>query len=336
VDPVRQTLISILLSFALILGGSFGYMLIEGWSFFDSLYMTVITIATVGFGEIHPVSGLGRAFTLILIFLGVGYFLYVASSIIQVLVEGRIRHVLGRHKLQRRIQRLKNHYIVCGYGRIGRALTRHLVQRYLDVVVIEQNPERLSRMDEDGILYLMGEATSEEMLIKAGIRQAKGIVTAVGTDADNVFLVLIAKQINPEIFVVARASQNATKKTLHAAGADKVVSPYDLGARRMAHAILRPTVIEFLEMAFADDATDVQVEELPVSAESKLAGVSLMESGIRQQYNLIIITIKKADGSMHFNPGADAQIEAQDTVIVVGQARDLKRLERKLMPVKDQ
>jgi voltage-gated potassium channel len=334
VDRVRQTLISILLSIALILGGSFGYMIIEGWSFFDSLYMTVITIATVGFGEIHPVSVPGRVLTLVLIFLGVGYFLYVAGSIIQVLVEGRIRHVLGRRKLHRRIQRLKNHYIVCGYGRIGRALTRHLTQRYLDVVVIEQNQERLSRMDEDGILYLLGEATSEEMLIKAGIRQAKGIVTAVGTDADNVFLVLIAKQINPDIFVVARASQNATKKTLSAAGADKVVSPYDLGARRMAHAILRPTVIEFLEMAFADDATDVQVEELPVSADSPLAGVSLMESGIRQNYNLIIITIKKADGSMHFNPGADTHIEAGDTVIVVGQARDLKRLERKLMPVK--
>ncbi|MDJ0783344.1 MAG: potassium channel protein [Desulfosarcinaceae bacterium] len=333
-DRVRQTLISIVLSIALILGGSFGYMIIEGWNFFDSLYMTVITIATVGFSEIHTVSVAGRTFTLLLIFLGVGYFLYVAGGIIQVLVEGRIRHVLGRHKLHRRINRLRNHYIVCGYGRIGRSLTRHLTQRYLDVVVIEQSAERLSRMDDDGILYLLGEATSEEMLIKAGVKRAKAIVTAVGTDADNVFLVLIAKQINPKIFVVARASQNATKKTLIAAGADKVVSPYDLGARRMAHAILRPTVIEFLEMAFADDTTDVQVEELPVSADSALTGVTLMESGIRQKYDLIIITIKKADGSMHFNPGADARIEANDTVIVVGQGKDLKRLERKLMPAK--
>ena len=332
-DRVRQTLISVIMSIALILGGSFGYMIIEDWNFFDSLYMTVITIATVGFSEIHQVSVPGRTFTLVLIFLGVGYFLYVAGGIIQILVEGRIRHVMGRHKLHRRISRLKNHYIVCGYGRIGRALTHHLTQRYLDVVVIEQSKERLPRMDEDGILYLMGEATSEEMLLKAGAKRAKGIVTAVGTDADNVFLVLIAKQINPDIFVVARASQNATKKTLQAAGADKVVSPYDLGARRMAHAILRPTVIEFLEMAFADDATDVQVEELPVSVDSTLTGVSLMESGIRQKYNLIIITIKKADGSMHFNPGAHARIEANDTVIVVGRARDLKRLERKLMPV---
>ena len=324
---------SIILSLVLILGGSFGYMIVEGWNFFDSLYMTVITIATVGFSEIHQVSVPGRILTLVLIFLGVGYFLYVAGGLIQILVEGRIRHVMGRHKLHRRIKRLKNHYIVCGYGRIGRALTHHLTTRYLDVVVIEQSKERLPRMDEDGILYLVGEATSEEMLLKAGARRAKGIVTAVGTDADNVFLVLIAKQINPDIFVVARASQNATKKTLLAAGADKVVSPYDLGARRMAHAILRPTVIEFLEMAFADDATDVQVEELPVSPDSALTGVSLMDSGIRQKYNLIIITIKKADGSMHFNPGADTCIEAYDTVIVVGQAKELKRLERKLMPV---
>lgn len=335
-DRVRQTLISVALSVVLILGGSLGYMVIEGWNFFDSLYMTVITIATVGYSEIHEVSVAGRTFTLLLIFLGVGYFLYVASGLIQILVEGRIRHVMGRHKLHRRIKGLKNHFIVCGYGRIGRALTGHLIQRYLDVVVIEQNKERQPRMDEDGILYLMGEATSEEMLIKAGARRAKGIVTAVGTDADNVFLVLIAKQINPDIFVVARASQNATKKTLVAAGADKVVSPYDLGARRMAHAILRPTVIEFLEMAFADEETDVQVEELPVSADSRLSGVTLMDSGIRQKYNLIIITIKKADGNMHFNPGADARIEAGDTVIVVGQGKDLKRLERELMPVKSE
>jgi voltage-gated potassium channel len=321
------------LSIVLILGGSFGYMIIEGWNFFDSLYMTVITIATVGFSEIHQVSVPGRTFTLVLILLGVGYFLYVAGGIIQILVEGRIRHVMGRHKLHRRISHLKNHYIVCGYGRIGRALTRHLIQRYLDVVVIEQSRERLSRMDEDGILYLVGEATSEEMLIKAGAKRAKGIITAVGTDADNVFLVLIAKQINPDIFVVARASQNTTKKTLLAAGADKVVSPYDIGARRMAHAILRPTVIEFLEMAFADDATDVEVEELPVSADSPLTGVSLMDSGIRQRYNLIIITIKKADGSMLFNPGADSRLEANDTLVVVGQGKDLKRLERRLMPV---
>jgi len=307
-------------------------MVIEGWSFIDALYMTVITLATVGYGEVHEISPEGRLFTVILIFLGVGFFLYVVGNVIQFLVEGRIRHVLGRRILDKQISKLKNHFIVCGYGRMGQALCGYLIQRYLDVVVVEQNPDRVPVMDKDDILYIVGGATDEDTLMKAGIKRARGIISVLGSDADNVFLVLIAKRLNPDIFVVARANQNESEKTLYDAGTDKVVSPFALGARRMAHAILRPTVIHFLELAFTDDSTDIHVEEIPVSVSSKLVDVSLQDSGLRQDFDLIIISIKKADGSMCFNPKASYRFEAGDTIVAVGNSKGLMQTAKILNP----
>jgi len=332
VNSTKILIISIVLFAGLLALGASGYMLIEGWSFMDALYMTVITLATVGYGEVHKVSTGGQVFTVLLIFLGVGFFLYVVGNTVQFLVEGRIRHILGRRILDKQISKLKDHFIVCGYGRMGRALCGYLIQKYLNVIVIEQNPKRVPVMDEDGILYLVGEATDEAILKKAGIERARGAISVLGTDADNVFLVLIAKGLNPELFVLARANQNATEKTLYSAGADKVVSPYALGARRMAHAILRPAVIHFLELAFADDSTNIHVEEFPVSASSRLVDVPLKESGLRQDFNLIIISIRKADGAMCFNPKASHCFEAGDTVIAVGQDKDLMQMAKILNP----
>ena len=226
------------------------------------------------------------------------------------------------------INKLDDHFIICGYGRIGRVLARFLIEKYLNVVVIERDESRVGKMDDDGVLYLIGEATDEKVLSRAGIERARGLVTAVATDADNVFLVLIAKQINPKLFIVARASQNNAKKTLLAAGADKVISPYDLGARRMAHAILRPTVIKFLEMAFADESVDIQVEEITVRPSSEFVGKTMMDTAIRKDFDLIIIVIRKPGDDMVFNPKADTIIEAGDTMVVVGSARNIKQLER--------
>jgi voltage-gated potassium channel len=320
--------LSIILTLGLVMVGTSGYMLIEGWPFDDAFYMTIITLATVGYGEVHQISDTGRFFTIILIVAGVGYFMYVVGLIVQFLVEDRIREILGRRKLDKQIAKLKDHYIICGYGRIGRVLARYLTERYLDVVIIEKNADRQAAMDEDGVLYLVGEATDESLLLRAGIRSAKGLITAVATDADNVFLTLIAKQLNPGLFIVARAIQNTAKRTLQAAGAAKVISPYDLGARRMAHAILRPTVIKFLELAFTDESTDIMMEEIRVRSTSSLLNVALKDSGIRQRLDLIILTIKKADGQLIFNPRADTRIETNDTLVVVGQAKSVNQLEK--------
>jgi voltage-gated potassium channel len=331
-DQTSRPFIVAIFTVAILAVGTGGYVFIEGWPVLDSLYMTVITLTTVGYGEIRQISHFGRLFTIALILLGVGFYLYVVGNFIQFLLEGKIREILGRRRLEKQISKLNNHYIICGYGRIGQVLCRYLIQKYLDVVVIEKDEARLPRLNDDGVLYILGEATDEKILLDAGVKRAKGLLTALATDADNVFLVLTAKHHNPELLIVARASQETTKKTLYAAGADKVISPYDLGARRMAHAILRPTVIHFLELAFSDDKTDIQVEEFPVTEASKLAGVRLFESGIRKDLNLIIISIKKPDGSMQFNPSADSVLEPGDVVIAVGENRNLLRLAKLLKP----
>ena len=331
-DRTAHPIIVALFSVLLVTFGTVGYMLIEKWSILDSLYMTVITLSTIGYGEVHAVSQTGRIFTLVLIFLGVGFFLYVIGNVVQFLVEGRIRLVLGRFKLDKKIGQLNNHYIVCGYGRMGRALGRYLIQKNLEFVAIEKNTDRIPVMNQDGILYISGEATSEENLLKAGLKRASNLITALGTDADNVFLVLLAKGLNPNLYVVARASQNASKMPLYTAGADIVVSPFDVGARRMAHAVLRPNVIRFLELAFADESTDIHIEEVTVSESSTLVDVSLQESGIRQKYDLIILSIVNQDGTMVFNPSANTEISAGGSVIAVGSSENLMKLEEILNP----
>lgn len=331
-DRTTHLVIVILLAMFLVGLGTAGYMVIEDWNVLDSLYMTVITLSTIGYGEVNPVSQTGRIFTLVLIVMGVGFFLYVIGNVVQFLVEGRIRLILGRHKLDKQIGQLHNHYIVCGYGRMGRALCRYLIQKRLKFVVVEKNEDRIPVMNTDHVLYVAGEATIEENLHKAGIKRASNLIATLGTDADNVFLVLLAKGLNPDLYVVARASQNASKKPLYTAGANVVVSPFDVGARRMAHAILRPNVIRFLEYAFADEDTDIHIEEIPVAESSMLVGVPLMESGIRQDHNLMILSIIKADGEMVFNPSADTIIRSDEKVIAVGSSDDLGRLEKVLNP----
>ena len=326
-NHTRKIIILHILFIALLSFGCLGYMTIEDWNFMDSLYMTIITIATVGYSEINDVSTQGRIFTLFLILLGGGFFLYLISEIMKFLVEGRIRFVFGRYKLDNQIKKLKGHYIVCGYGRVGKLLTQYLIQKYIDVVVIEKDETCVEEMNEDGILYLIGEAGKEEMLLRAGIERAKGVIAVIATDAENVFLILLAKQLNPDAFIVTRASQESSKKTLAAAGADKVISPFDIGARRMAHAILRPTVIKFLEMAFTDEKADIQIEEILIKPASRLAGVTLMDSGIRKEMNLIILAIRKDQDQMAFNPTADTTFKPGDIVVAMGSAKNIGQLE---------
>ena len=307
-------------------------MLIEKWSLLDAMYMTIITISTVGFKEIHPVGIAGRVFTIWLVVFGVGFTLYVAAAMVQFLVEGQIRAILGRRRLDRQIDRLKDHYIICGYGRIGRVLCRRLRDKPINLVVLENNPELISAMDEDGVLYIMGEASEEANLIKSGILRAKGLVAVLGTDMDNVYLTLTARQLNPTLFIMARASRSDAKAKLKAAGANLVESPYDMGAARMAQRIIRPTVTTFLDLAFAHKRKDILMEEIPVREASSLVNVMLKDSGIRQQFNLILIAIEKSDGRMLFNPSFEAVLQGGDTVIAVGEPQNLQKLDKILNP----
>jgi voltage-gated potassium channel len=230
--------------------------------------------------------------------------------------------------LENQINKLDGHYIVCGYGRIGRRLTQYLVEKYINVVVIERDSKHETQLYGDGVLYLIGEAADQNVLARAGIKRASGIIAGVGTDDENVLLVQLAKQLNPDIFIVARASRDSSKKTLEEAGAHKVISPYDIGARRMAHAIIRPAVIKFLETAFNDASTEFQFEQIRVSEGAKLANVSLIDSGIRQKMNLIVIAIQDEKGEMMFNPKADTKFVIGDTLVVMGSAKSIKQLEK--------
>ena len=331
-DGTRHLAYCILISILIIAAGTAGYMAIEGWPFIDAIYMTVITISTVGFKEVNQVGEVGRIFTIFLVFCGVGFSLYVAAAVVQFMVEGRIRIIMGRRRLDKKINRLNNHYIVCGYGRIGRVLCRHLKKADIDVAVIEKSTERIAVMDEDDILYIADDATDENNLLKAGIKRARGLVAVLATDTENVFLVLTARQLSPELFIMARASQRNAIIKLRAAGANMVESPYVMGAMSMANRIIRPTVTSFLDLAFAQRHKDIQMEEIPVSAGSELVNIELKDSGIRQNYNLIIIAIKKPDGSMQFNPSFDAVIKPDDTVIAVGEPGSLQKLEWALNP----
>jgi voltage-gated potassium channel len=332
-DSTRQLIISILIALAVIFLGTSGFMAIEGWSFMDSLYMTVITLSTVGFKEVHELSPVGQMYTILLILVGVGLLGYAGATLIRYMIEGRMRIILGRRRLDKKITRLKNHYIVCGYGRIGRVLCMNLRQKPIDVVVIEKSPDLIPVMEEDKVLYLSGDTADEAILLSAGIERAKGLIAVLGTDVDNVFLVLTARQLNPKLFIMARAIYKESKSKLLAAGASAVESPYEVGAVSMAHRIIRPTVTSFLDLAMTYDRKDIQMEEIPISPLSALANVMLKNSGIRQEYNLIIIAIKQVDGSMMFNPSFETRLEPGATVIAVGQEQDLLKLEKVLCPV---
>jgi voltage-gated potassium channel len=331
-ETTRHFIISILLAILLILFGTFGYMAIEGWNLLDALYMTVITLATVGYGEVHKISDMGHVYTIVLIIIGVGFFLYVAGAVIQFMVEGRVRLLLGRRRLDRKISRLKNHYIVCGYGRIGKVICHKLLRENFSVVVIDKNPDLAATLDGLGFVYVCGDATDETVLLKAGIHHAKSLIAALGTDTENVFLVLTGRQLAPRLNIIARTGSEAAKAKLVAAGANTVEAPYEMGAASMAQRIIRPTVTNFLDLAFADRHKDIQMEEIPVDNASELNGIMLKDSGIRQNYNLIIIAIKKSDDRMIFNPSFEAKIHAGDTVIAVGEPANLTKLEMELNP----
>jgi voltage-gated potassium channel len=248
------------------------------------------------------------------------------------MVEGRIREIMGRRRLDRKIDRLNHHYIICGYGRIGRMLCQTLRQKPVRLVVIEKSPDLIPALEKDEVLYIQGDATNEDVLKRACIERAQGLVAVLATDTDNVFLVLTARQLAPQLMIIARASREESMNKLRAAGANIVESPYELGALRLAQRIMRPAVTSFLEFAFSQSRKDIQLEQLVVSEASPLAHVSLKDSGIRQNYNLIIIAINKPDGAMLFNPSFESVIIPGDTVIAVGEVENLDKLEKVLNP----
>lgn len=327
-NPSRNLHISLLFLVGLLVIGTAGYVVIEKWSLLDAVYMTVITVSTVGFKEVFVLSPAGRLFTIVLIIFGVSFIAYGAGSIVQFMVEGQLRSILGRRKLEKRIAKLRNHYIICGYGRIGTHICRELEAKPVPFVVVEKDPDKIERLGQEGLLHVAGDATVDDTLIQAGIKSARGLVTAVTSDTENVYITLTARGINPDLFILARASEEASETKLKRAGASKVISPYVMGAARMAQAILRPSVVDFIEIATAGKNIELQIEESRVSARSSLVGKDLVTSGIRKELGIIIVGIKKDDDKMRFNPAPDTVIETGDVLITLGEPAAIENLER--------
>lgn len=326
-DPLRKFRYSLTTLIVLVGGGTVGYMLIEDWSTFEALYMTVITLATVGFSEVHTLSLEGRVFTILLIIFGAGTIAYTIGTLIQFMVEGQLRSVLGRKKVEKQISMIKSHYIVCGYGRIGRLICRDFQAKPVPFIIVEQDAAICDMLDQQGLLYIQGDATRDEVLLQAGIQKAKGLITAVTSDSANVFITLTARGLNPALFILARASEESSELKLTRAGANKVISPYIIGASRMANAILRPSVVEFIDIATGGENLELQIEEIRIAPGSDLAGKALIDSGIRKNLGIIIVGINKGDSHPVFNPAPETRIEAGDVLITLGKPPAIKDME---------
>lgn len=324
----KRILPVILLMSLIVLSGTIGYMLIEGWTFFDSLYMTIITLSTVGYSELSGLSPAGRLFTIILIIGGVGTVLYSLSIGARFILEGEFREVFGRSRLEKRIKELKDHYIICGFGRMGKIIAKELKNKGVDFIAIEKNPVV---HEKDDLLIFEGDATQDETLKECGIERAKGLITVLSTDAENLYVVLSAKGLNPNLFIVARAGEEGSEQKLLRAGADRVISPYHIGGLRIAHTVLKPAVVDFIEFATKTGNIDLQMEEIPIPEGSGLVGLTLDQCGLGRELGIIIVAIKRATGEMKFNPTFRTTIKAGDTLIVLGEVQKLKILEEKVM-----
>lgn len=320
-----KLLLSAILILLILIAGTAGYMAIEGWSMFDSFYMVVITLSTIGFQEVHPLSVHGRAFTIVLILFGVGLLAYAVKTGLRVVLEGELQEVLGRRKLEKKIRVMRDHYIICGYGRMGRIICRELATHGVPFVVIEQ--AGISDFLKDDMLFVFGDATRDEVLKEAGIERAKGLVSVLSTDAQNLFVVLSARGLNPSINIVARAGEENSDVKLLRAGADRVIAPYHIGGLKIAHTILKPAVVDFLEFATMSGNFELQMEEVPVKEGSVIADMMISESGIGRNLGIIIVAIKRANGEMKFNPTHKTVIKPGDTLIALGDVNRLKELE---------
>ncbi len=326
-NPVKQLTQSLIVLLLLVTLGTAGYMVIEHWRLLDAFYMTIITLGTVGFREVHELSDPGKLFTVVLIIFGVSFIGYAVTKLAQIVFEGQFQRFIGRQKVEKAIESLRDHYIICGYGRIGSLVCKELAARPVPLVVVESDPAVLERLEEDNVLSLRGNATEDETLLKAGIKRAKGLVSVVTSDTENVYIVLTARGLNPDLYILARSGEPGSDLKLTRAGANKVVSPYQIGGNRMAQAILRPNVVDFIEIAMGSDHLDLQMEEIYIPDRSPFRGQNLMDAGLRRDTGVIIVAIKKANGEMVFNPGGTSRLDGRDTLIVLGQPSEIDKLE---------
>jgi voltage-gated potassium channel len=325
---IRQRLtICLILLAAVVLSGSAGFHFLEGWGWFDAFYMTLTTMTTIGYGEIHPLSRAGRIFNSFLIVFAVFSGGFTIATFSQALLQFEFGKAFGRRRMERELAKLSGHYIVCGAGRVGRTVARELRARGQSVVFIEKEANRAEWAANERIPVILGNASSEECLKRAHIETAKGFVAAVGSDAENLYIVLTARGFRSDLKIIARASEEEATSKLLRAGASQVLSPYFFVGSRIAQLLLRPNVLDFIDAAFGTERLDVEIGEVRIDAKSQLVGKTLGDAAIRQQADVIILGVKPAEAALLFNPAPDTVIRASDTLIVIGADTQLKRLE---------
>lgn len=315
---VRRVSVAATLLGLVLLTGVIGYHFIEGWGFLDALYMTVITIATVGYRELAPLTDTGRVFTIFLIFAGVGSIAYTFGAVVEFMVEGHLRMLLEGRRMQKRIAELQNHHIVVGIGRVGSVVARSLAEEGASFVVIDSCDECRESAEDAGWLFVHGDATNEDVLKEAGVTRAKGLVTALDTDADNLFVSLTARSLNPDIYIVARSSSVVSEAKILRSGADRVLTPNVIGGRRMADMVLHPIVSDYLDVVTRGDEIEFRLDSVKVSASSGLIGISIRDAQIRNRTGAYILAVRTASGELNSNPPADTVFAVGDELVVLG------------------
>ena len=309
--------------FLITVAGTAGYHFLEGWSLANSFYATIVTLGTVGFGDFYPVTPAGKSFAIFIIVFGVGTMAYTFAMIMETFMEGRLKKILGRGKLEKRIKKMGNHYIVCGCGKIGKLICKELAREGVEFVVVDNNSEVIQDIEDNEFAYINGSAAEDKTLLAAGIKRAKGVVCALPTDADNLYVVLAARELNPEIYILSRFEDNASERRLMNAGADRTISPYRVGGMRMSQAILRPAMLDFIEITTRKESLALRMEGLDVCKGSPVVGKNLEDSGLRKEYGLIVVAVEKTSGKMIFNPMSSYVIETGDKLIALGEEENL-------------
>jgi len=327
---LKKFKIVIVLLFSIIILGTIGYMYLEDLNIIDAFYMTIITVSTVGFREVRELDSTGKIFTSFLILFGVSTVAYGYSVITTIVIEGELKQVWVFKRRLKMLRKLKNHYIICGYGRMGNYICKKLASENLPFVVIEKNKDLALKLETEGFIHLIDDSSREEVLKEAGIERAKALVSVVSSDADNVFIVLTARQLNPNLYIISRAAEESSELKMYKAGANKVISPYKIGGERMALAILKPSVLDFIEIATSATKNDealLKMEEILITPNSPLCGKTIVESKIRETTGVIIVAVKKQNETMEFNPKPTYLIEPNDIFIALGSSKHLSLLE---------
>lgn len=327
-NPFRRMIWGIFALVAVIIIGVLGYEIIEGWNFLDSVYMTVTTITTVGYSEVHPLSDGGRVFSIFLMLGGVGAALYTLSGVVSYIIEGNIGTVWERRKMQKKIAGLKDHFILCGFGRVGEEIARTFKEEEVPFIVIDNRPECIARLEESGYIYLDGDATRDDVLKSAGITRARGLIAAVGTDTDNTYITLSARGMCPDIYIEARASSKEAVTKLERSGANRVILPHAIGGNRMAMLALRPAVVDFIDNVIYSRGHEMRLENVDITENSKLIDLTIKE--LRDRTRVSVLAVQKQGKTLTPNPTGEEVVEGGDKLIVIGTRAQLSSLEEAL------